>query len=188
MAMIKMVITIMINMIITMMINVKLYITLIFLTVFLSVNAQENSFKEFAEQHNDRAFCFYPSTIRMLNIGDNPEFNNMVSGIEKLLVYNLDSISIADRLYDVMLDDFSSMNYNELVSIAGGGYETLVLGSPQDIESQFVGVVVLDNISVVFYMRGDINWEEIPKMISSFNNDDFINVLDLNFKGFDKHH
>jgi hypothetical protein len=87
-----------------------------------------------------------------------------------------------------MLDDFSSMNYNELVSIAGGGYETLVLGSPQDIESQFVGVVVLDNISVVFYMRGDINWEEIPKMISSFNNDDFINVLDLNFKGFDKHH
>ena len=173
------------NMIITMMINIKLYITLIFLTIFLSVNAQEDRFKEFAEQHNDRAFCFYPSTIRMLNIGDNPEFNNMVSGIEKLIVYKLDSISISDSLYNVMLDDFDSMDYDELLSIGGGGYSTLVLGSPEGIESQFVGVVISDNISVVFFMKGDISWEEIPKMISSFNSDDFINILDLNFKEFD---
>ena len=159
----------------------KAVITIFLLTIFLSVNAQESRFKDFAEEHNDRAYCFYTSTIRMLNIGDNPEFNELVNGIEKILVYQLDSISIADKLYNNMLDDFKSVNFEEIVSIAGGGNVTSVLMSPEDVDNQFVGVFINDQFSLVFFMKGDISWQEIPKIMNSFNNDDFINILDINF-------
>ncbi len=170
------------------MINTKIYITFLFISVFLVVSAQEDKFKDFAEEHSDRAFCFYPSTIRMLNVGNNPEFNNMVSDIEKILVYKLDSISIADKLYSSMLDDFRSLGYEEFISVNGGGMETRLLGNLQNPVNQYIGVFINDDISLTFYMKGDISLEKIPNLISSFNNDDFINIMDLDFNEFEKHH
>jgi len=167
------------------MIKNKIYITIFFLTVFLSVNGQEDLFKDFAEEHKERAFCFYPSTLRMLNIAENPEFNEIVNDIDKLLVYKLDSISGADKLYIKMIDDFKSKGFEEFVFIQGGGNDMHLLGSPQTDDREFVGIVINDEISLAFYLKGDIGWEQIPKMISSFQEGDFIDVLDLNFTEFD---
>lgn len=153
--------------------------------VFLSVNGQEDLFKDFAENHKERAFCFYPSTLRMLNISGNPEFNEMVNNIDKLLVYKLDSISGADKLYAKMIDDYKSNGFEEFVFIEGGGNDMYLLGSPQEEDKEFVGIVVNDEFSLAFFLKGDIGWEQIPKMISSFQEGDFINVLDLNFSEFD---
>jgi hypothetical protein len=163
----------------------KILTTILFLTVFLSLSAQEDRFKEFAESHKDRAFCFYPSTLRMLNIGDQQEFNNLVNNVEKLLVYKLDSISGADKLYSNMIEDYKSDGFEEYVKIEGGGNDMLILGSPAGAEKEFVGIVIDDEISLAFFLRGEVGWEEIPKMISSFQNGDFINVLDLNLAEFD---
>lgn len=153
--------------------------------VFLSVNGQEDLFKDFAENHKERAFCFYPSTLRMLNISGNPEFNEMVNNIDKLLVYKLDSISGADKLYAKMIDDYKSNGFEEFVFIEGGGNDMYLLGSPQEEDKEFVGIVVNNEFSLAFFLKGDIGWEQIPKMINSFQEGDFINVLDLNFSEFD---
>ena len=163
------------------MIKNKIFITIIFiLTVFLSVKGQEDLFKDFAENHKQRAFCFYPSTLRMLNIGNNPEFNNMVGGIEKLLIYKLDSISRADKLYHSMIDNFKSKGFEEFVTVCGGESEIFLLGSPGKKDKEYVGVVVKEDISLAFFMKGDISWEEIPKMLNNIKEGDFINILDLN--------
>lgn len=153
--------------------------------VFLSVNGQEDLFKDFAENHKERAFCFYPSTLRMLNISGNHEFNEIVNDIDKLLVYKLDSISGADKLYIKMIDEYKSNGFEEFVFIQGGGNDMYLLGSPQEEDKEYVGIVINNEISLAFFLKGDIGWEQIPKMISSFQNGDFIDVLDLNFTEFD---
>lgn len=175
----------MIMIMMTTMIKNRIYITLIFITVFLSVNAQEDLFKDFAESHKERAFCFYPSTLRMLNIANNPEFNEIVNDIDKLLIYKLDSISGADKLYIKMIDDFKSNGFEEYVFIEGGGNDMYLLGSTQLKDKEYVGIVINDEISLAFFLKGDIGWEQIPKMISSFQKGDFIDVLDFNFTEFD---
>ena len=162
-------------------IRLKAFLITVLTLTFLYSNAQESQFKEFAEEHNDRAFCFYPSTLRMLNIDNNPEFDQVVNGVEKLLIYKLDSISIADKLYVDMTDSFKSLQFEEVISIMGGGNTTSVLVSPQGVQNQFVGVIVSDDISVVFYLKGDIGWAKIPKILDSFNDENFINVMDLKF-------
>ena len=151
----------------------------------MSVKGQEDLFKDFAENHKQRAFCFYPSTLRMLNIGDIPEFNNMVDGIEKLLIYKLDSISRADKLYRGMIDNFKSKGFEEFVSVCGGDSEIFLLGSPGKKDKKYVGVVIEENISLAFFMKGDISWEEIPKMLNNIKEGDFINILDINLAQFE---
>lgn len=169
------------------MINNRFFLILFSLTVFLSVQGQENLFKEFADAHKERAFCFYPSTLRMLNISGNPDFNEAVNGVEKLLVYKLDSISAADRLYDGMLNDFRKKGFEEYISITGGTYAASLLVSPEDTDMQYVGVFSDESSTLAFYLTGDLKWEEIPKMFNSIKDGDFINVLDLNTTQFEKH-
>lgn len=169
------------------MINNRFFLILISLTVFLSVQGQEKLFKEFADSHKERAFCFYPSTLRMLNISGNPEFNEAVNGVEKLLVYKLDSISVADRLYDGMLDDFRKKGFEEYISITGGDYNVSLLVSPEQSDMQYVGVFSDASSSMAFYLNGDLKWEEIPKIFNSIKDGDFINILDLNTSQFEKH-
>lgn len=163
----------------TMMINKRAIIILMMLSIFLSVNAQESRFKKFAEKHNERAFCFYPSSLRMINIGDNPEFDEFVNNINKLLVYKLDSVSVADKLYTGMLDDFKKSGYEEVISIVGGGNLTSVMISPKNIENQLVGIIITNNISIAVYMNGTVDYAKIPNLISTINDGSFINILDF---------
>lgn len=157
----------------------------ILITVFLSANGQEDRFKEFAENHKERTFCFYPSTLRMLNINGNPDFDKMVGGIEKLLVYKLDSISRADMLYNPILDTYRKNGYEEYITIFGGDKEVYVLGSPNDDNKEFIGIIMYEENSLAFLMKGNIGWEEIPKLFNNIKDGDFINILDLNTEQFD---
>lgn len=167
--------------------NNKLLLILFSILVFLSAQGQESQFKEFADAHKHRAYCFYPSTLRMLNISGNPEFNEAVNGVEKLLVYNLDSTSIADRLYEGMLKDFRNDGFEEYISVNGGTYTASLLASPEGKDMQYVGVFSDENYTIAFYLTGDIKWDQIPKMYNSIQQGDFINVLDLNTAKFEEH-
>ena len=155
--------------------------------VFLPVQGQENLFKEFADAHKERAFCFYPSTLRMLNISGNPEFNEAVNGVEKLLVYTLDSLSIADKLYNGMMQNYRDSGFEEYISVTGGSYTASLLVSPEGSDMEYVGVFSDESSTLAFYLTGDIKWEQIPKMYNSIQEGDFINVLDLNLAKFEEH-
>jgi hypothetical protein len=163
----------------------QILILTILIAVFLPASGQEDRFKEFAENHKVRTFCFYPSTLRMLNIGGNPDFDKMVSGIEKLLVYKLDSISRADRLYNPILDTYRESGYEEYITIFGGDKEVYVLGSGKYENNEFIGIVMYEQNSIAFLLKGNIGWEELPKIFNNIKDGDFINILNLNTEQFD---
>ena len=85
-------------------------ISLVFLIgITVPLFAQEQPLKDFAEDRKELKLCFYPSTLRMVNLADNPDFNDLVSGIEKLLIYNLDSTSRADKAYKQLISTYEEL-------------------------------------------------------------------------------
>ncbi len=148
--------------------------------VFPSLKAQETPFKAYADNHKDRKFCFYPSTLRMLNIAKNPDYYELVNGIEKLLVYTLDSAAKAGQSYKGLITPYKKIGFAEYVTVAGGKTNFILYGKENKGKAQFVGVMKNEDTMYAFYLRGRIGWQKIPALMQSFQSDDMINIFDLN--------
>lgn len=147
-----------------------------------SLQAQETPFKAYADAHKDKKFCFYPSTLRMINIAKNPDYNELVNGIEKLLVYTLDSAAKASRSYNYIITSYKKIGFEEYASISGGESDFFLYGkeNKNKDKNQFVGVMKSEGAVYAFFMRGRIGWQKIPALMQSFQADDMINIFDLN--------
>jgi len=148
--------------------------------LFPSLRAQETPFKAYADAHKNRKFCFYPSTLRMINIGHNPGYNELVNGIKKLLVYTLDSAATVDKSYKVLITSYKKIGFDEYVSMSGGKTTFILYGKENKDENQFVGVMKSADAMYAFYLQGRIGWQKIPALMQSFQTDDMINIFDLN--------
>lgn len=148
--------------------------------IFPSLIAQETQFKAYADTHKDRKFCFYPSTLRMINIAKNPDYYEMVNGIEKLLVYTLDSAAKAGQSYKSLITSYKKIGFEEYVTLAGGKTNFILYGKENKDENQLVGVMKSEDAMYAFYLRGRIGWQKIPALMKSFQADDMINIFDLN--------
>ena len=164
------------------MVNIsKLILIFWLLTGFLpSLKAQEIPFKAYADAHKDRKFCFYPSTMRMINIAKNPDYNELVNGIEKLLVYTLDSAAKAGQSYKGLFTSYRKIGFDEYITVAGGKTNFILYGKENKNENQYIGVMKSEDAMYAFYLRGRIGWQKIPALMQSFKSDDMINIFDLN--------
>lgn len=159
---------------------------IILLGLSWEIKAQEQPLKDFAEDRKDRKFCFYPSTLRMVNLANNPDFDDLVSGIEKLLIYNLDSTARADKSYKEIITTYQELDFEEYASAYGGGLNFYVYGKENKKETEYIGVVKQDDLLTAFYMRGQIAMNKIPRLIQSMGEGDFINPFDFNLDDFGK--
>ncbi len=159
---------------------------IILLGLSWEIKAQEQPLKDFAEDRKDRKFCFYPSTLRMVNLANNPDFDDLVSGIEKLLIYNLDSTARADKSYKEIITTYQELDFEEYASAYGGGLNFYVYGKENKKETEYIGVVKQDDLLTAFYMRGQIAMNKIPRLIQSMSEGDFINPFDFNLDDFGK--
>jgi len=149
--------------------------------------AQETPFKKYADAHKERKFCFYPSTLRMINIAKNPDYYELVNGVEKLLVYTLDSAAKANQSYKGLITSYKKIGFDEYVTMAGGKTNFILYGKENKNENQFIGVMKSEDAMYAFYLRGMIGWQKIPALMQSFQADDMINIFDLNKQKSGKH-
>jgi hypothetical protein len=145
-----------------------------------ALKAQETPFKEYADAHKDRKYCFYPSTLRMLNMAHNPDYYEVVNDIEKLLVYTLDSAAKASQSYKAMITTYKKTGFEEYASMSGGKTVFILYGKENKRENQYVGVIKSEDAFYAFYLRGQVGWQKIPALMQSFKSDDMINIFDLN--------
>ncbi|MEQ9404457.1 MAG: DUF4252 domain-containing protein [Cyclobacteriaceae bacterium] len=144
----------------------------VLLSVSLQGFSQESILKEFAEERNDFKLCLYPSTLRMINIKKDPEYNKLVSGIEKLLIYNLDSATAATKDYKEWTYKYTLRGYEEYISMSGK-MNLLILGK----DDEFVGATGADGRMMAFYLRGTIAFQKIPKLLETFEGGDMISLI-----------
>jgi hypothetical protein len=159
---------------------------IILLGLSWEIKAQEQPLKDFAEDRKDRKFCFYPSTLRMVNLANNPDFDDLVNGIEKLLIYNLDSAARADKSYKNIITTYQELDFEEYASAYGGGLNFYVYGKENKKETEYIGIIKQADLLTAFYMRGQIAMNKIPRLIQSMSEGDFINPFDFNLDDFGK--
>lgn len=164
--------------------NLKRYFFLILLTGLISqpLFAQESILKEFAEDNNKRKFCLYPSTLRMVNISNEPEFNALIEPIEKLLFYSLDSASTASKSYRQVLTDYTDNGYEEYAQVYGGDYDVHILGKKRDV-LEWVGILKQDQEAFAFYLTGPVNWQKIPMLLDTMQENELINLFEIGQNG-----
>ncbi|MEO9475339.1 MAG: DUF4252 domain-containing protein [Cyclobacteriaceae bacterium] len=139
--------------------------------------AQESILKDQFEKSNEGKYCFYPSTLRMVNIKQNADFNELATGVEKLLIYQLDSSSQANKSYREVSEKYQSVGFEEYASAQGGGMSLSIVGKSDRRQQEFAGYMWSDELAVAFYLRGDIPWQKIPTLIKSMEDLDLIEIF-----------
>lgn len=143
--------------------------------------AQEEILKDFAEGRNNSKYCLYPSTLRMLNLKQNEAYNELATTFEKLLIYELDSSTVVQRIYREVMNKYREEGFEEYISVIGGGNEVLILGE-EKWTNEMVGVFGKNGQLFIFYLLGNIAWQKIPTLINTLAENDLINIFDINSK------
>lgn len=121
--------------------------------------------------------CLYPSTLRMVNVSGDPEFNELVNDIEKVLIYNFDSATVANKSYNDFLVDYEAIGYEEYISLYGK-QKLKIVGK----EEEYVGIMSFEGRAMGFYLRGDIPFAKIPQLMQTFQGTDLLPIITDQFK------
>jgi hypothetical protein len=151
---------------------------LVILGLTQSLLSQEEILKSYVDTTSNKEFCFYPSTLRMINITQNEDYNAMVEEIDKLLIYRLDSTARSDRSYLTVLEAYQEEGFEEYAKMYGGETNMHIYGKTGQ-SNEFVGVFSSKDQLLAFYLIGTINWLKIPSLIQNFKQDDMINIFDF---------
>lgn len=142
---------------------------------------QETIIKEFAEPRRPTKWmnpiCLYPSTLRMINISQDPELYKLVNDVEKVLIYTLDSATTASKTHADFLNSYEELGYEEYITLMGK-QEMKIIGK----DDEYVGVMRAEGQSMAFYLRGEIPFGKIPKLLESFSSDDVLPLITDRFK------
>ena len=159
----------------------KLTSLLFLLLLSYGVQSQESVIKDFAEPRRPTRWmnpvCLYPSTLRMINISQDPQFNELVNDIEKVLIYTLDSATYANKEYKTLLKDYEEIGYEEYIALFGK-QEMRIIGK----DEEYVGVMAAGGRAMAFYMKGDIPFGKIPTLLQTFQSDDVLPLITDMFK------
>ena len=149
--------------------------------VFQPLIAQEKPLKDLVENARDRKYTFYASTLRMVNLNNDPTYNELVNGIEKVLVYQLDSTAIAEKREQKISEAYQAEGFEEYATIFGGAMQLSLLGLEEAKYNQFVGYVKQDSTTYAFYLRGKIAWNKVPPLMNKLQEIEVFNLFDQKF-------
>jgi len=161
-----------------------IYPLLLFVFTFLfaiSAHAQSKAIKRIVEKglHETNLF-FYPSTLRMLNVGKDPDWYKLVSGVRhlRLLMFDKDSMLLAEK--SALLAELSSEGYEEAMTFRDSDISALVLAYYEGDKMQgLAAIVVQESQSLLIELDGSVDPMRLYDIVQ---NGIDIPVLDSYFK------
>ena len=156
------------------------YKILIFFLLFLSASCQQKDpLNDFLEDRNTGLILhFYPSTLRMINIDQNEEYNKMIREVEKARFIRLDSGQFTKEEISELITSLQSEGYEEVMSFRDKKQDISVLAMEKKIP-EFVMLSRAPDQVMILEMKGMVNVAKIPKLTQTFSENGFLNVLDL---------
>ncbi|MEP2274832.1 MAG: DUF4252 domain-containing protein [Reichenbachiella sp.] len=113
---------------------------------------------------------FYPSTLRMVNLDNNEEFNRLIQDIEKLIFFKMNGKFENIDLYNLVNQLQSNEDFEEYVVVEGPTKKFYLLGREKPTET--VGIALLDNEHYVFDVAGSLELKELPKLYQYISEND----------------
>jgi len=159
------------------------YVLLTFYCILsLSSFAQHGVVTDFKENHETAlSLYFYPSTLRMVNIERNPEFDEMIREVKKARFFKMDSGAVSADDLKKLADDLIGAGFEEVMFIKNKEMDVRVWG----LERRKPELVIISKSNedmMVLELEGMINIAKIPELTETFNQNAFLDVLNLNQK------
>jgi hypothetical protein len=159
----------------------KLIIFLLLSVVFFFGSCQQkDSLRTFRENHPvDMTLAFYPSTLRMVNLAKNEEYNQLIKGIEKGRYFKVNKTDSTQQAIHTLTQGLIEEGYTEIMTIKGSANDMMVYL----LESQPPVTVVIterEKEYMILEIKGMVNITKLPRLIDSFNNDEaFLNIFSM---------
>ena len=153
------------------------------LTIYsLSSYAQNSAVTDFKENHETAlSLYFYPSTLRMVNIEQNPEFNEMIRQVKKARFFRMDSGSVSKDDLNNLVSELTEDGFEEVMFVKNKNMDLKVWG----LETKNPELIIIsksDEELMLLEINGMINIAKIPKLAETFNQNSFLDILKLNKK------
>lgn len=113
---------------------------------------------------------FYPSTLRMVNLDNNEEFNRLIQDIEKLIFFKMNGKFETIDMYNLVRDLQSEEDFEEYVVVDGPTKKFYLLGKEKPTET--VGLAFVNNEHYVFDVAGSLELKELPKLYQYISEND----------------
>lgn len=143
---------------------------------------KKDSLADFKERVSVRkAFYFEPSTLRMINLQENEDFNEMVKNVREGRYYIVDINQHADSAVNFLKEEILKEGYEELMSIKSK-HNDIAIYAVEEKNPTVVAIARTDTVYNIVEMQGMINVVKIPKILDTFKNNEFLNILSLSDK------
>jgi hypothetical protein len=156
------------------------YRFLVFFIILSSLSfAQSNVVTDFKENHETAlSLYFYPSTLRMINIERNLEFDEMIREIKKARFFKMDSGAVSKADLSKLEKDLTNIGFEEVMFIKNKDTDIRVWGLDKR-NPELVIISKSDEELMLLEINGMLNIAKIPKLTQTFNRSGFLEVLNL---------
>ncbi|WKN30235.1 DUF4252 domain-containing protein [Porifericola rhodea] len=159
-----------------------LFLTTTVLLLSSQLQAQSETVKQFILKNNPSAsMYFYPSTLRMLNLEQNPEFYQLVRDIKKLSFLTFDKGSSSFNKRDILevQKQLTAEQYEELFMMEDKGTQIYVYAKGKAPEA-YVSMVNNNTSLMLFDLQGHPDLNALISLIQNgFNFSGIANVASL---------
>ena len=159
------------------------YTILFFLIFFpLACFAQNSVVTDFKENHATAlSLYFYPSTLRMINVERNHEFDEMIREIKKARFFKMDSGSVSQNDLISLSEKLMNEGFEEVMFLKNKDLNVRVWGIDKR-NPEFVIISRSNEELMLLEISGMINIAKIPKLAENFNENAFLDILNFNRK------
>jgi hypothetical protein len=157
-------------------------VSLLFFLAFLQVSgwAQCKTIEKWAEKRSGlRKLCFYPTTLRMVNLSKDESFNQMVKDIDKLKVIISDKTgSIAKEDVAFLKKGIRSENYKDMLQVNKGKESfSVFIKEENDKPVGFAGIIYSKDSFILVDLEGYLSPEVIQQIMNGKINQGAISKL-----------
>lgn len=152
---------------------IKTFFTSLIIIFLLNIpfpgKSQSSTITSWAEKKTGvRKLCFYPSTLRMINISKDEAFNRSVKDVKKLKIFLSDSKNNFDKKeINALKAGIKTENYKDMLQVRNGSQSFYVYIKEKNDEPQgFAGIVVSETGLILIDLEGFISPEIIQQLIS----------------------
>lgn len=151
----------------------KKTLLLVFLLTCMHVaQGQSPSIKKLVdEEKTELNLYFYPSTLRMINLEKNEEFNELIKDIRKMTFLKLDRHSFDHTQFEKLIHTLlTEEELEEYIVIDGEKRKFYVLG--RESPATTIGLVYFEKEYYAMDIAGKVNIQKLPKLYEQLSKKD----------------
>lgn len=138
-----------------------------------------DSITKFSEENKmEKQYYVYPSTLRMANLEQNEDFDELIEDFVKGQYFIFAKDSINEILIDQLETDMADEGYEEAMSYRAKNGNAIIFVQERKVP-KIAAIHETDSTYNIVQIEGYVNIAKIPKLLQEFDNDKFLNVLDI---------